>query len=189
VLANIEGILNAYEDIRFETLKPAIDAPNDLITLFDRLVNDPGYLEFSDAVSQLAIPERRQSALVKVRELGRKLMSQQVVMKGWNYIGKVIKAWTGAPIPEAESLATVFSGKVFPPIVDLRRAKQRAINSWLSSYHLMSPISTYGHHIDAEIEWLQPDSAQPGIISWSPDKLTQLAENAKNRLTNNESSN
>ena len=155
ILAQIEGILGLYGDLSFESPQPETVAAPELISLFDRLLSDPDYLQLSDAVSDLALPHKRNAALSRVREYGRKLVTNGVIAKGWNYAGKIVKAWTGAPIPEADTLLTLFCGKHFPMLVDLRQARKRAIDRWISSAKTCEPVSASGNAYEG-FSWILP---------------------------------
>lgn len=171
ILAQIEGILAAYGEVRFESPQPNVTAPPELIALFDRLLNDPNYLQLSDAVSALVFPQKRRAALAKVREYGRKLIENGVIAKGWNYAGKVVKAWTGVPVPEADTLLTLISGKSFPMLVDLRRARKRAIEAWLASAKTSQPISASGDTYDG-LSWILP-AGPPS--DWDGGEISMLS--------------
>jgi hypothetical protein len=156
ILAQIEGLLAVYGDVTFEAPRPPeATPPPELISLFDRLLNDSNYLTLSEAVSEIRSPQTRNAALSRVREWGRKLITNAVFSKGWNYTGKVVKAWTGAPIPEADTLFTVISGKQFPIIVDLRDARKRAVTSWQSTLNTRPPLSASGDEYNG-ISWIMP---------------------------------
>ena len=155
ILAQIEGFLAVYEDVRFESPRPPETAPMELVSLFDRLLNDPNYLTLSEAVSEIRTPQTRNAALSKVREWGRKLVTNAVFAKGWNYTGKVVKAWTGAPLPEADTLLTIVSGKQFPLLVDLRDARKRAVRSWQATLNTRPPLAASGDEYDG-VSWILP---------------------------------
>jgi hypothetical protein len=155
ILAQIEGLLAVYGNVTFESPRPPEAAPLELVSLFDRLLNDPNYLTLSEAVSEIRSPQTRNAALSKVREWGRKLVTNAVFAKGWNYTGKVVKAWTGAPVPEADTLLTIISGKKFPLIVDLRDARKRAVSSWQSTLNTRPPLSASGDVYNG-VSWIMP---------------------------------
>lgn len=155
VLAQLEGILAVYEDVTFESPQPPTVAPVELVSLFDRLVNDPDYLKLSDAVSKIAAPQTRTAALSMAREWGRKFLSNSVFAKGWNYAGKAVKAWTGTPVPEADALMTIVSGKQFPLLVDLRTARKRAVTSWRTTVNSRPPLSASGSEYEG-VSWIMP---------------------------------
>jgi hypothetical protein len=155
ILAQVEGLLAVYEDVTFESPRPPAAGPPELVSLFDRLLNDPNYLELSEAVSEIGTPQKRSAALSRVREWGRKLVTNVVFAKGWNYTGKVVKAWTGAPVPEADTLLTIISGKQFPLLVDLRDARKRAVRSWQGALNTRPPLSASGDEYDG-VSWILP---------------------------------
>jgi len=141
VLAQMEGLFGVYGDVDFNAPLPAESTPPELVSLFDRLVNDPCYLALSSSVGELGFPQTRKAALSRIRKQGRKLLTNSLLTKGWNYGGKAIKAWTGTPVPEAETILTFFSGKTLPVLVDLKSARMRAITRWQRSIDSIEPLS------------------------------------------------
>lgn len=153
ILAQIEGLLSVYQDVPFESPRPPAASPPELVSLFDRLLNDPNYLRMSEAVSEIGEPQNRKAALSKVREWGRKLISNAVFAKGWDYTGKAVKAWTGAPLPEADTLLTIVTGKQFPLLVDLREARKRAVLTWQDKIKTSPPLSSSGDEYEG-VSWI-----------------------------------
>ncbi|HBT88535.1 hypothetical protein [Desulfobacter sp.] len=153
ILAQLEGLLSVYDDINFESPRPPATSPIELVSLFDRLINDPSYLQMSEAITDLREPQKRAAALSKVREWGRKLVDNAIFAKGWDYIGKGIKAWSGAPIPEADTLATIMSGKQFPMLLNLRQARKRAVQSWQRTMSTIPPLSATGDEYEG-VSWI-----------------------------------
>ncbi len=186
LIAQIEAVFNVYKSVSFDAPKPNINAPNELITLFDRLVNDASYLEFSEAVGKLSRPQTRRRALARVKEYRRRFMSNPIISASWNFTTKVINAWTGVPIPEASALATLVSDKSFPILADLSTARQRAIEMWLASCNVAQPCNRAGSpYAGDEIYWLPP---MKSIRASHPDgmlycgtvgELKQALENAQ----------
>jgi len=155
ILAQMEGILSTYGEVQFESPKPNLSTPAELIAVFDRLLNDPEYLGFSLAVSELALPQKRRAVLSRVRHCGRRLIANSLVAKGWDCVVKSIAAWTGAPLPASSTLATLISGKDFPILVDLRAARRRAITTWLKTAQTTMPISSSSTSYEG-LSWILP---------------------------------
>jgi hypothetical protein len=66
ILAQLEGLLNKYEKVEFDSLiLSENNTPIELISIFDKLINDNTYLEYSDSVAQLSLPNKRSNAIVK----------------------------------------------------------------------------------------------------------------------------
>jgi hypothetical protein len=168
VLAQLEGLFSVYEDVAFDVPQPPVTAPPELITLFDKLLNDPYYLQLSEAMFELGSHEKRSAALSKVRDWGRKLMTKSLLTKGWNYAGKAVKAWTGTPIPEADTLLSLISGKEFPVLVDLRKTRKRAVAAWHRSLNSTQPLSSTGDGYKG-VSWILP-GAPPE--DWDGDELS-----------------
>lgn len=153
VLAQLEGLLAVYGEVEFDAPLPPESSPPELISFFDRLLNDPSYLELSSSVADLGAPEKRQAALSRIRDWGRKLLMNSLLTKGGNYGGKAIKAWTGAPVPEADAMLSMFTGKTFPLLVDLRESRKRAIARWQQSLANTQPLSAFGESYTG-VSWI-----------------------------------
>ena len=83
-MSQFEGILSRYETGSFGSIISKDNSPRDLISIFDRFLNDPDYITFSQLVSKLNEAETRESALLEVRELARRLSSSRFVVATWD---------------------------------------------------------------------------------------------------------
>ena len=185
ILANLEGFFSYYEDLEFDSITPPLDAPAGMVTIFDRLLNDPQYLKLSETVASLSEPRYRRGALSQVRALGRAIKSSNVITTGWNYIAKIIKVWTGVPVPETNTLSILVSNKTLPPLVDLRAARERAVKMWMASANHDVPYSRSGKPLtEGEVVWLPPCASlvasRPGDSKLSLGTLGELLEILKN---------
>ncbi len=181
LLANFEGLFSYYEDLEFSPVTPPPSMPAAMISIFDRLVNDPQYLELSETVSSLSDPRHRRGALSRVRSLWRAMISSNTNMTGWNYVAKVIKVWTGVPIPEANTLSVLVSGRTLPPPVDFHAARKRALRMWMTSGKHDVPYSRSGTPLSKEeIDWLPPctsvEASRSGDSKLSLGKVGELLE-------------
>ncbi len=157
ILASLEGFFSYYKEIKFEAVTPPAGVPPAMISLFDRLVNDPQYVEYSEAIATLSDPHLRNMALARLRTLGRAIVSSNVVTSGWNYIAKVIKVWTGVPLPESNILSVLVSNKALPTIVNFRHARQDALKMWMSSRKHDVPYNRSGSPFPTgNVDWLPP---------------------------------
>ncbi|MBP0905876.1 hypothetical protein ACFSKN_15030 [Mariniflexile gromovii] len=157
-LAQLEGLLNQYKNIEFDALIiPKKDTPRELISIFDKLINDAKYLQYSDTITQLSIPEKRESALVDLRSFSRNISSKKYVQTSWDYVTKLLTVWSGVPVPDSKTIATIIKGKELPQLVNLENAKQRALEMWKNSNLTTIPLTRSGEPIDSEnIHWLPP---------------------------------
>lgn len=164
ILSQLEGLLKQYGSVEFDAQVPSEKTPSGLISVFDRLINDPQYLEYSDSVSRLSVPETRDRALLELREYRRAASSSKALATGWDYLTKPIKAWTGFPLPEAKELATLLSGRTLPSLVNLSEARVSAFKMWQLTGATGDLPWSEGHPLSAsDIYWLPPmPSAQPG---------------------------
>ena len=167
ILASIEGLLSYYNEIEFDAVTPPSSAPPAMISLFDRLMNDPLYSEYSEAISTLGRVQNRQSALSRVRTAGRALSSSNLVGKGWNFVARVVNVCAGVPLPKSNTLSILVSNRSFPTVVGLRQARQRALEMWMSSADHTVPYNRSGTpYSNDEVDWLPPlksiSAPQPG---------------------------
>lgn len=156
LLAEIESILNQYEKVKFEGIAPPKeDTPKELMNLFDRLINDTNYLEYSENIQKLSIPADRNDALLQLRELTRTLKSKNYIAEGWNYVSKLLTVWTGIPIPEFKAIATLFKNRQLPTLVNMEVARQNAIEMWRKKGATDTPLRRDGLPIaNDEISWI-----------------------------------
>lgn len=172
VLAQLEALLNNYKDVNFDALILSNDTPQELISIFDRLVNDHKYLQYSDSIARLALPETRDQALVDLREFSRRTSSKEFIASGWNYLTKILKVWTGIPLPESKEIASLIHNKALPPLVNLKEARQRAIQMWRNSGNTNQPLRRDGLPItDKKILWVPPLNSMEVV---EPGKFTNF---------------
>ena len=158
ILAQIEALLNQYEKVEIETLStPKENTPYELISIFDKLINDEHYLQYSDSITQLSSPFDRDIALIRIRELIRIISAKNYIGSGWDYITKIIKVWTGVPLPESKAIATLINGNELPAFVNMDMARKRAVELWRNSNFTNNPLRRDGLPIaDDNITWLPP---------------------------------
>ena len=127
LLASIEGIFSYYEEISYDAMRPPMNVPSAMVSLFDRLINDPRYVEYSDAVATLGRGQGRRATLSRIQRGAHVIASSDIFAHGWNLIAKAVKVCTHLPIPESNVLSALFPGKTLPTIVALQHARQRAL--------------------------------------------------------------
>ena len=157
ILASFEGVLSCYEKIGFEAVTPPVDLPEAMVSLFDDLVNDPQYVEYSEAVAELGIIHHRNRALSRIRALGRAIAASDRMVSSWNYVAKTINAWSGVPIPQSSTLSSLVSSKSLPTTVDLQPARERALKMWMTSADHNVPHNRSGYPFQStDVDWLPP---------------------------------
>ena len=157
ILADLEGLFSYYEDVQFDSISLRPRAPADMISLFDQLVNDPQYLELSQTVAVLSDPRQRRGALSRLSGIGRSIMSSNRITTGWNYTTKLMKAWTGVPIPDSSALSILMTAKELPSLTNLHPARERATEMWMTSANHNVPCRRSGAPLSGEeIDWLPP---------------------------------
>lgn len=157
LLSQLECLLNEYSEIAFDSHSPKNDTPSQLVTIFDKLVNDPEYLTYSESIARLALPESRSEALARLKKIRSVGFSKKVVETGWDYFAKVMKVWTGVPLPESRELAVLVREKSLPPSLDMSSARRKAIELWKSSDLTATPLQRDGSPIaDERIVWVPP---------------------------------
>ncbi len=180
ILAQLEGLLNQYTEVKFNALiTPKEDTPKELISIFDKLINDVTYLEYSDTITQLSIPEKRDSALVDLRSLTRNFSSKKYAHTGWDYMTKLLTVWSGVPLPDSKAIATIIKGKELPQFVNLDLAKEKALDMWKNSNLTNTPLTRTGEPINSKnINWLPPlgtmNIRSEGNKSFSIGKASEL---------------
>lgn len=108
ILANFEGFFSYYEDLTYDSVTPPPSMPAKMVSTFDRLIHDREYNMLSENVSMLSDPLRRRGALSRIATLGRNIIASDRIGAGWSYLSKVIKVWTGVPVPETNVLSVFF---------------------------------------------------------------------------------
>lgn len=179
VLAQLEAILKTYGEVTFEApMPPKFCMPEELISVFDRLINDVSYLEYSDSIARLPFPSTRDQALVELRELERGIRTNTFISTGWNYFSKVIKVWTGVPIPESSAIANIMKGRSLPPLVNMMGARNQAVEMWKKSDLKNTPLRRDGRPVVYDgIHWLPPlDSMGVNSLDDISSKLGTVGE-------------
>jgi hypothetical protein len=158
ILAQIEALLNQYKKIEFEALStPKDDTPFELITVFDKLINDEHYLEYSDTITKLSSQITREQAKLKLKELTRLIGSKNYIGKSWDYIVKIIKVWTGVPLPEFKTIASLIKSNELPSLINMDIARKRAVEMWRNSNLTNQPLRRDGLPVlDGDIKWMPP---------------------------------
>ena len=155
--AQLEGLLSHYEALSFGSVIPKDKTPRQLISLFDKLVNDPTYLSFSSDIALLSSPNARERALVRLRDYTRLVSATKFAGVAWDYTTKVLKVWPGVPLPEAKDLSAVMLGREAPTIADPQPLQGRALENWRLSTVSEKPLNYDGTRLsDDGIEWLLP---------------------------------
>ncbi|AMP98682.1 hypothetical protein AY601_1769 [Pedobacter cryoconitis] len=157
VLSEIEGVLNQYVDLQVTGLQsPKQQTPHEMVALFDNLLNDKSYLEFSSQIADLILPENREGALVKLRQIGRFIKDKKYLSEGWDYVTKILKVFNIVELPESKVISSLFSDRNFPIIHDMTVARQNAINNWKVNANTSVPLAIDGLQIGDNITWLPP---------------------------------
>jgi len=186
ILAQLESLLRLYGDVSFNAPCPPKEMPpREIITVFDRLINDPNYIEYSESIFKLSSPKKRKQALLKLRELERVVRSKSFYSTGWNHLAKVIKVWTGVPVPESSAIASIIEGSSLPSLVNFQNARFSAIETWKKSNLTEEPIRRDGNPVaNGEIVWIPPlessmDVYPPSDHTFSLGKAGELAESLR----------
>jgi hypothetical protein len=136
---------------------PKDTPPLEIISIFDRLINDKTYIEYSDSVAMLADPSHREQAMMQIRELERRVRSLSFISSGWDYAAKAIRVWSGVPVPESKAISSLIQGRSLPAFVNMQTARENAINIWKKSDLVDAPLGRDGLPLgDEEILWIPP---------------------------------
>lgn len=151
LLAEFESLTNQYENIEFNgIIPPKGDTPKDLINLFDKLINDKHYLEYSQTIQRLSIPEDRRVNLLRISELVEIIKSKKYISESWNYVSKLLKVWTGFPFPDSKTFSILFQDKSLPSFANMGDIKKLAIETWRNSININSPLRRDGLPVSSE---------------------------------------
>lgn len=178
VLAQLEGLIGLYEGVNFQApTLPKDTPPHEIISIFDRLINDKTYIEYSDSVALLADPSHREKAKIQIRELTRGVRSLSFISSGWNYTTKAIKAWSGVPIPESTAISSIFKGRSLPALVDMQTVRENAVDMWKKTSLVHAPLDRDGAPLsDEEIVWVPPVDSMEVYPSFSIGKIDDLLD-------------
>ncbi|WP_312743775.1 hypothetical protein [Cedecea neteri] len=192
ILAQMESVMNLYGGVTFQAPALPKDTPSDeIISIFDRLLNDQSYLEYSASVASLSEPALRPKALLYIRELERKIRALPYASTGWNYTTKIIQAMTGYSLPESNAISSIIRGRHLPALVDLKEIRESAVDLWKKNNLVETPVGPDGSLIKkGTVYWIPPlpsmqiPSTQGSIsISiGSASELKHALENATSHL-------
>ncbi|HYF37307.1 MAG TPA: hypothetical protein VD994_18545 [Prosthecobacter sp.] len=156
IVAQIEALLGSYVTLEIPTLSVGQGPPAELISVFDRLLNDEHYLSLCEASSGLSLPKTRNAALSRMREMIRFCIASSPIGSSWNIAVRLVNAWKGIELPTADELAGIVVPRNLPLIVDTYPARQAALKCWMTSDCTMMPCDRSGNPIDVDVDWLPP---------------------------------
>ena len=158
VLAQLEGLLNQYENVEFQAISlPKEGAPVELINIFDKLINDDSYIDYSNSITELTLTDRRENAVRNLKELSRTISTKSYISVGWDYLAKLIKVLSGVPVPESKAIASIVKGQGMPQLIDLSNARTNALDIWKKSNNTNLPLRRDGQPVDQDnVTWLPP---------------------------------
>jgi hypothetical protein len=156
ILAQLESVLRQYEEFKLDTItSPNKETPIELINIFDKLINDSNYLEYSESIEKLRSPSQRENAIFKLKSLSRIIGSKSYLGNGWDYLTKIIQLGTGVPLPNSKAIASVIKNRQFPIIVNMESAKKRVFENWKNSDLSNIPLSRNGAILSKDlIDWV-----------------------------------
>jgi hypothetical protein len=101
------------------------------------------------------MPVSRQRALIELREYSRALATNKPISTAWDFVVKGLKVWTGVPLPESKELSTLMQNRTLPPIVDMQKARARAVETWKTLPSSSSPLLRDGAQLaNRKIKWM-----------------------------------
>lgn len=161
ILAETEGLLNQYKKLEYDAVyASATEVPYELMNTFDKLINDPDYIGYSEAIYDLSIPSQRDKALLKIKELVRIIQSKKYVAKGWDHIIKIVNVWAGNLIPDSKAIGSIITSNQLPTLVDLEPARKNAIELWKNLKLTDRPLRRDGlPYANENISWMPPTTS------------------------------
>jgi len=190
VASQLSGVIAAYVPLRFDGPQIATGAPTEIISIFDRLVNDESYVSFSSSVGSLIHTAGRRTALAQIRSCVRRIVKSPPVQVIVDYVSKLVKVGGATALPQASSLFSMFQVRALPMIVDLETARSQALKRWLATTGSVPPLSRAGRQpADSAIAWLPPLQSAAAGEPWDPfvsmgrtgDLLASLIDYDRNR--------
>ncbi|KZB69998.1 hypothetical protein AUQ42_00375 [Thalassospira sp. MCCC 1A02491] len=159
ILAQLEAVLGTYSAVNFDA--PSLvnrTKPSDTILMFDRLINDETYLEYSHNIARLSDPLSRNDALMHIRLLGGKIRKFEPLSAVWNYVAKVISvSAAGIPVPDTGLIASLVKNRPLPSIIDLTQARSKAFCNWSNTNKVETPLDSKGNPVvGGEVQWMSP---------------------------------
>lgn len=155
MLAQLEATLKQYKSIDFEGITlPKETTPIELVNIFDKLINDPLYVNYSDSIAKLSNPQNRERAIIELRGLSRAISSKSYIATGWDYVSKIVKLFIGVPLPDSKAIASIINERDFPIMLNLDVAKKRVFENWKNSDYSQTPLNRNGLAISNDkIQW------------------------------------
>lgn len=162
VLAQVEALLGLYEDVDFRApMLPKETAPSEIISIYDRLVNDHCFLEYSEALFDVADPSRRQKAMRRIRDVEQHFKDSELLAVIWNYSVRILTVFNQMKLPEfreiSAAISTLVNGRTLPALVNLELARGNAISAWKKTDLVEVPLNRSGlPHVDDGVIWMPP---------------------------------
>jgi hypothetical protein len=129
-LAVLSGILETYNPITYSSLSLHSTAPSQLVQVFQEFAQDEAYREISAQAHLLGFPAHARKAVVNIGRLSREFVTKSPFKQIVNLSSKLISAATSLPLPDADSVASLVRDAYLPPIIPLKKAIQKAKETW-----------------------------------------------------------
>ncbi len=181
VASQLSGVIGAYVPLRFDAPQIASGAPAEIVSIFDRLVNDESYVGFSSSVGSLIHTAGRRAALARIRSCVRRIVKSPPVQVIVDSISKLVKVGGATALPQASSLFSMFRVRALPMLVDLTDARSQTLKRWLATAGSAPPWSRAGRRLTSQtITWLSPlqsaSAGEPGDAFVSMGRVGDLLE-------------
>jgi hypothetical protein len=179
VVAQLSGVIAAYVPLTFDGPQITATAPTELVSIFDRLVNEESYSGFSNSIGSLTQSSGRRAALARTRTFLRQIVKSPPAQVILDVVSKIVKVGGANAIPQASSLFSMFQVRALPMLVDLSEARSRALKRWLATAGAVPPFSREGRQVTMPtIDWLPPfhsaSADEPGSAYVSMGRVSEL---------------
>jgi hypothetical protein len=154
-LTTLEGILNTYEPQTIDGIALKSTAPNRLIAVFDDLVHDGSYRQFSSNTKALGRPQQLAFYIRRVRDAARNVLVSPNLKSLVKPGQRVLLASGHLPEVESELYEDILQTRYLPTVVSLREPVQRAKKTWRSIRPPFLP--PWPTSSDDDLEGLQDD--------------------------------
>lgn len=126
----LEGILGCYTPVTIGGLNMVPQASKEHTESFISFLEDATFEELSKESFGLGLPSYFKKSAIRIKQLVRKIVSNERFRPMVNAASKPITIATGVPLPDAELVKTIIPSPYLPPIISLQPALEEARIVW-----------------------------------------------------------
>jgi hypothetical protein len=129
-LAAFEGILATYRRLEVPGLVASSTAPDHLVNLFQRLVEDETYRRLSETAHSLGTRRRASRSLQLMRRMVEDIATRKLFQQMFRVGTRAIETATTVPLPDSGIIVDLMHSRYLPVVVSLHEARLRASQLW-----------------------------------------------------------